>query len=282
MLVFFRSANLTLTPHAKLVQLQRSLLTSSAGLGLVAVSYDSTATLRAFADKHAITFPMLSDQGSKTIAAWGILNHEATGRTAGIPYPGTYVLDSKGVIVSRNFEEAYQERDSAASIVAALQQSSASAAGAKASGPLGAGAELIAKYVKLRLGASDTVAAPGHRITLTLDVIPGPKIHVYAPGQSECISIADVNDSPVRLLPIFPRAHRLSTLIGRVQVFDKPFRVHQSVTLTLTPSMRQRATAREALVVAGSFEYQACDNKVCYRPETIPVQWTLSLTPIEP
>ena len=140
--------------------------------------------------------------------------------------------------------------------------------------------------MKLRLGASDTVAAPGHRITLTLDVIPGPKIHVYAPGQSGYISIAlTMNDSPdwKAVAPIFPRATPFVDPVGeRVQVFDKPFRVHQSVTLTLTPSMRQRATAREALVVAGSFEYQACDNKVCYRPETIPVQWTLSLTPIEP
>ena len=269
------------------MQLQRSLPDiQRAGLGLVAVSYDSTATLRVFADKHAITFPMLSDQGSKTITAWGILNREATGRTAGIPYPGTYVLDSKGVIVSRNFEEAYQERDSAASIVAALQQSSSSTADAKARALLGAGTELIGKYVKLRLGASDTVAAPGHRITLTLDVTPGPKIHVYAPGQSGYISIAlKMNDSPdwKAGAPVFPRATPFVDPLGeRVQVFDKPFRVHQSVTLTLTPSMRQRATAREALVVPGSFEYQACDDKVCYRPETIPVQWTLSLTPIEP
>ena len=269
------------------MQLQRSLPDiQRAGLGLVAVSYDSTATLRAFANKHAITFPMLSDQGSKTIAAWGILNREATGRTAGIPYPGTYVLDPKGVIVSRNFEEAYQERDSAASIIAALQRSSTPTAGARASALLGAGTELIGKYVKLRLGASDTVAAPGHRIILTLDVTPGPKIHVYAPGQSGYISIAlTMNDSPdwKTVAPVFPRATPFVDPVGeRVQVFDKPFRVNQSVTLTLTPAMRQRATARETLVVAGSFEYQACDDKVCYRPETIPVQWTLSLTPIEP
>ena len=95
------------------MQLQRSLPDiQRAGLGLVAVSYDSTATLRAFADKHGITFPMLSDRGSKTITAWGLLNREATGRAKGVPYPGTYVLDAKAVIVSRNFEQAYQERDS--------------------------------------------------------------------------------------------------------------------------------------------------------------------------
>ena len=43
------------------MQLQRSLPDiQRAGLGVVAVSYDSVDTLRAFADKHAVTFPMLS------------------------------------------------------------------------------------------------------------------------------------------------------------------------------------------------------------------------------
>lgn len=262
------------------MQLQRSLPEiQRAGLGLVAVSYDSTETLRAFAAKHGITFPMLSDQGSKTITAWGILNREATGRTAGIPYPGTYVIDTKGVIVSRNFEDAYTERDSAASIIAALQQSSSSVARA-------AGTEVVGKYVKVRLGSTDAVVAPGHRITLTLDVTPGPKIHVYAPGQTGYISIAlKVNESPDWKFaePVFPRPTPFVDPAGeRVQVFDKPFRVTQNITTTLTPSMRQRATAHENLTVTGSFEYQACDDKVCYRPETIPVQWTLALTPIEP
>src|SRR5207344_1805097 len=128
-------------------QLQRSLPDiQRAGLGLVAVSYDSVDTLRAFADKHTITFPMLSDQGSKTITAWGILNREATGRSMGVPYPGTYVLDPKGVIVSRNFEEAYQERDSAASIIAALRQPSTSS---KAEGSR---TEVLGKYLRLGLG----------------------------------------------------------------------------------------------------------------------------------
>ena len=242
------------------MQLQRSLPEiQRAGLGLVAVSYDSTATLQAFADKHAITFPMLSDQGSKTITAWGILNREATGRTAGIPYPGTYVLDAKGVIVSRNFEEAYQERDSAASIVAALRRSPP-AQSAKPGPQLSAGAELIGKYLKVRLGATDTVAAPGHRITLTMDVTPGPKIHVYAPEQRGYISIAlTMNDSPdwKAGAPLFPRATPFVDPVGeRVQVFDKPFRVTQNLTLALTPSIRQRATAREPLLVAGLADFR--------------------------
>jgi len=262
------------------VQLQRSLPDiQRAGLGLVAVSYDASATLRTFADKHAITFPMLSDAGSKTITAWGLLNREATGRTAGIPYPGTYVLDTKGVILSRNFEQAYQERDSAASIIAALRQSSTPTLGPN-------GSEVLGKYLKLRVGATDMIAAPGHRITLTLDVTPGPRIHVYAPGQTGYISIAlTMTASPdwVAAPPGFPTAKRFVDPAGeRVRVYDQPFRIRQDVTLALTPSLRQRAIAKEALVVAGALEYQACDDKVCYRPETIPVQWTIALTPIEP
>ena len=223
---------------------------------------------------------MLSDAGSKTITAWGLLNREATGRAVGIPYPGTYVLDTKGVVVSRNFEQAYQERDSAASIIAALQQSSTPS-------PLGStGPEVLGKYVRLRTGATDPIAAPGHRITLTFDVTPGPKIHVYAPGQTGYISIAlTMTNSPdwMPAPPMFPAAKPFVDPVGeRVQVYDQPFRIRQDVTLALTPSLRQRAVAKKALVVVGALEYQACDDKVCYRPETIPVQWTIALTPIEP
>jgi len=53
------------------------------------------------------------------------------------------------------------------------------------------------------------------------------------------------------------------------------------VTLTLTSSMRQRATNKETLTIAGHLEYQACDDKVCFRPETLALQWPIALTPIE-
>ena len=31
---------------------------------------------------------------------------------------------------------------------------------------------------------------------------------------------------------------------------------------------------------SGTIEYQACDDPVCYLPETIPVEWKLTLSPI--
>jgi hypothetical protein len=259
------------------VELQRSLddITRQ-GLSLAAISYDSPEILRTFAEKHGITFPMLSDPASKTITAWGLLNKEATGRTAGIPYPSTYVIDRRGVILSRDFEAAYQERGTAASILTHLA----------ATPPPPGATDVVGGHLKARVGASDAIAAPGQRVTLVVDVTPGEKIHVYAPPQDTYIPISLALDSSVDIKTTAamypaPRTIELAPLKEIVKVYDGPFRITQDVTLALTPALRQRATAKETLTITGSLEYQACDDKVCFPPETLPLRWTIALVPIE-
>ncbi len=88
---------------------------------LVGISYDSEAILKRFATKSAITFPLLSDAGSKTIEAFGILNQEAPDRWKGIPYPGTFIIDAKGVIRAKLFLEGYKERHAPEAIIEALK-----------------------------------------------------------------------------------------------------------------------------------------------------------------
>ena len=259
------------------MELQRSLKDITAqGLGLAAISYDSPDTLKAFADRHGITFPLLSDSGSRTITAWGILNTGATGRSAGIPYPGTYVIAASGIIRSRNFEAAYQERDTADSILAKL------APGAAPPGTT----EVAGRHAALRLGASDRVAAPGHRLTLFVDVAPAPGAHVYAPGQTGYIPVAltlDASADDTASPAVYPASTPFvfAPLKETVRVYARPFRIAEDVTLALTPSMRQRATAGDTLQIDGRFEYQACDARVCFPPETLPLHWTVTLVPIE-
>jgi hypothetical protein len=258
--------------------LQRSLgEIERQGLRLAAISYDSVETLKAFTAKHGITFPLLSDAGSKTIDAWGIRNTEATGRSAGIPHPGTFVIGRDGKIISRAFEDAYQERDTAASILSSLQRTPSASDGST---------EVVGRHLTARLSASDRVAAPGHRITLFIDVVPRKNIHLYAPGQQGYIAVelklessADFKVGAVH----FPasREYVFAPLNERVQVFDRPFRILQDVTLALTPALRQRASAKETVTLTGTLEYQACDDKVCYRPDSVPVTWTIGLVPIE-
>jgi peroxiredoxin len=50
------------------VELERNLTSiRKQGLGIAAVSYDSAAVLKNFADRQHITYPLLSDSGSQVI-----------------------------------------------------------------------------------------------------------------------------------------------------------------------------------------------------------------------
>ncbi len=93
------------------------------GFGLAGVSYDPVAVLSEFSARRGITFPLLSDPGSSTIKKYGILNTtvpETNKQTYGIPFPGTFMLNPRGVVTSRFFEQAYQERTTVSSIMARL------------------------------------------------------------------------------------------------------------------------------------------------------------------
>ena len=71
------------------------------GLGLVAISYDSQDTLKAFAGSRGITFPLIADRDSAMIRAFGIFNHleQPGARGYGIPHPGTFIVDRDGRLV---------------------------------------------------------------------------------------------------------------------------------------------------------------------------------------
>ena len=93
------------------MQLQRDLgRLEAAGITLAAVSYDDVEVLRTFAEAREIGFALLSDPESRTIDAYGVRNREATGRTAGIPHPGFFLIDREGVVRGRLFGEGYRER----------------------------------------------------------------------------------------------------------------------------------------------------------------------------
>lgn len=107
------------------MQLQASLNDlSDAGLQVVAISYDSTATLKKFADKEGITFPLLSDPESSIINAYAIRNVEAdkNAKLNGVPHPGTFIIDGKGVIRMKLGHEGYKKRHSVKELLTAAEK----------------------------------------------------------------------------------------------------------------------------------------------------------------
>lgn len=121
-LVFYRSADWCPYCRKQLQDLQKNLAAiESAGVQIVGVSYDSTAISATAANKLGLTFPLLSDTGSKVIDAYGIRNAEAKGRTAGIPHPVVFVIDRQGIIRAKLAREHYRDRPESAEIIAAIR-----------------------------------------------------------------------------------------------------------------------------------------------------------------
>lgn len=82
------------------------------------MSYDSVEVLDRFARRRKITFPLLSDVGSKTIDAFGLKNQE---RKDGVPHPGTVLVGEDGKVIAKLFHEGYRKRHLAEEIVAAAK-----------------------------------------------------------------------------------------------------------------------------------------------------------------
>ena len=243
------------------------------GLGLIAISYDAPDTHKKFADSRGITFPLISDTGSAIITRYGLLNDtvDPKSRTYGIPHPGTFIVDRKGVVVSRFFEDAYQERYTAATILGSL-------------GAAVGGATVSANTLHLSMTASisDTVAAPGERLAITIDVTPKPGMHLYAPGKHDYQVVRLTLDPQPWLRPhatIYPASeiYHFKPLNERVEVFMKPFRLRRDVTLLATPEAQKLLGGMMTVALTGALEYQACDDKVCFNPARVPISFVVSL-----
>jgi hypothetical protein len=244
------------------------------GLGLLAVSYDSTETLKQFAESRKITFPLIADPGSAIIRRYGLLNEgvDPKSRNYGIPHPGTFIVDRKGVVVSRFFEDAYQERYTTAAMLSGIGGASAF----KATTP----------HLSMTVSLSDTAAAPGARLSLVADVTPAPTMHVYAPGK-HTYQVIRLAIDPQPWLKVHPIVYPPSTIYHfkpldeRVEVFMRPFRLRRDVTLLATQEAQKLLGAMTAATLSGALEYQACDDTICFNPMRVPITFTIALNALD-
>ena len=245
------------------------------GLGVAAISYDSVAVLKSFAERRGITFPLLSDADSKIIRDFGIFNEQSKEGSMqyGIPYPGTYLVDRAGRVTAKYFEDDYTQRYTAGDILVSRFGESAGAAHTAAEG----------KHLRVSASASNARVRSGQRISLVLDVQLGPRLHVYAPGvNSDYIPIEwSMKESPAIVVraATYPasRMLRLEAIGETAPVFEGAFRLVREVTVARDAAVRPLLDAEGKLTIEGGLKYQACDDRVCYPPETVPVRWTLQV-----
>ena len=282
---------------------------TAAGIGIAAISYDSEQTLLAFAEHRGITFPLLSDDDSAVIRDYGILNTvvaEGLGPDAdapdvvaavhryvaapvfdspelrrmidGTPFPGTFVLDARGRVTSRFFEEFYRERSSTATVmlksgiglspIEAIQGTTA--------------------HLKFTAYPSNTIVTNGMRFSLMLEVEPNPGMHVYAPCAEEMgyrvIGFNMASSDYVRYEPVeFPESeiYHFEPLDEFVPAYQGPFTLLQEAVIDASAEIEAELKNTDAITLSGTLDYQACDDAICYLPASVPISFTLEFQQLD-
>lgn len=248
------------------------------GLGVVAITYDSVEILADFAKRRGITFPLLADSKSEIIRAFQVLNTAVPPDHLwyGVPYPGTFIVDQNGVIRAKYFEARYQDRYSAPTI---LLQEFGSVSGTR---------QIVVKtdHLELQYYSTRDTVRPSLRLTLVADFQLPPKMHVYAPGVENYLPIRLELDSSPNYV-VYPADYPKSEILflpaidEKVPVYHGNFRVAQDVTMAATSVLRPILTGTKEIKITGKLFYQACDDKICYLPQTIPLEWVLKVEPLD-
>ena len=186
----------------------------------------------------------------------------------GIPFPGTFVVDEKGRVVAKYFEQGHRQRTTADTVLVKV-------------GGVGGGerTKTRTEHLALEVYATQDRVRPGSRIMLVLDIELPPKMHVYAPGEHSYRPVSFSLDPDPHLWAHeteYPEAEvlHLPAIQESVPVYHGRVRITRDVTVS--PRL-----AEPSLKISGSFEYQACDDEICYRPQQVPLQVEVELEPLD-
>ena len=169
-------------------------------------------------------------------------------------------------------------------LLALLLTASGPASSAQAPNPFGDPVRTSTNHLTVESSISRLSAAPGDRLTVTLDVTPRRAIHVYAPGKHDyqVVGLAIEAQPWLRAEPTkYPPSEKyhFEPLNETVEVYSTSFRLGRDVTILDTPEARKALAGQSSVTIAGQLEYQACDDKVCYSPAKVPVRFIVTLKP---
>ena len=277
---------------------------TDSGVGVAAISYDTREVLSDFASEYGITYPLLSDADSRTITEFGILNtvaNEGMGSAAddpdvvadvekyvavsgagefavGTPYPGTFKIGADGKVEARFFEAFYRDRNTTANVMLKLGMDLSPVAAIEGASP----------QLKFTAYPSNANVFPGSRFSVAVRVEPEPGMHVYAPGAEKLgykvIGLTLDPSSQFRYEPVnYPESkiYHFKPLDEHVPAYDDDFTLVQEVVVEANGEAQAALAGLESLTLTGTFNYQACDDEICYLPAAVPLSFTLDLADID-
>ncbi len=240
------------------------------GVRIAAVSYDSQETLKGFADKHGIGFPLLSDHDSAVIRSFGIFNMNiAPGlRGHGVPHPVDYLVAADGILISKYFVPNYMHRVTASAVVL------------REFGTVGEDAGTVtlrSGALAVEIGLSSGKAFAGQEISYWAKFKLDPGWHVYgAPLPDAYTATSIAFDDPKIVSQSFelPEAQPMGLVaLGEtLPVYGGSFQGLGSLLLKF-PIEASR------IALSGTLRFQQCSATVCEAPESISFELPLFIEP---
>jgi cytochrome c biogenesis DsbD-like protein len=132
------------------------------------------------------------------------------------------------------------------------------------------------QHITVDPSTSAATVAKGGVVTLLADIVPKPKIHVYATdkGGFTPVSMVVASQPSISVGKVkypTPEAGITPGTDTLIPMFTKPFRLEAPVTIA--PS----AKSGETLTIAGAINYQACNETLCFPMTSLPVTWTVTV-----
>jgi DsbC/DsbD-like thiol-disulfide interchange protein len=178
-------------------------------------------------------------------------------------------VDVQGKVVSKYFEDDYRDRISTADILT------------RQYGTPPAEAKNVRETAHLTLttAASNHLARPGLRIALILDIVLKPGMHLYAPGVQGYIPIDWKLEEGLPAAKRHPFEYppsemmRLEAIGETVPVYRGHIKIVREITFGQEGALKALVSSAGELIIKGSFRYQACDDRKCYLPQDLPLEW---------
>jgi hypothetical protein len=286
------------------VQLQNDVsILRRAGLGLAAISYDSTGVLSEFAKRKSIAFPLLSDHESEVIRAYGVADRryrkgmeldvekeqlylDPTGNVPvfGLSYPAVFVLSPEHRVKWRFVSEGSELRLTGAAIlenaVGGIVDESRTPVTSSNIG-----------NIAVTATATNTSVGLGNRIRIAVELKIPKGFHVYGPevgseykgvswqmDPTDCLEIGE---------PVYPKPEwRLMKSTNEdLPVYEGTLRISREIIVkpalkATDPSLFKLFCDRcldptSHIKASGVFKFQACDERLCYPPQIVRPQWKL-------
>ena len=255
------------------------------GIKLYALSYDDQETLAEFERHHQIRYTLLSDIDSAVIKQFGLLNTEVSKSDAflyGIPFPGVYVCDENGIVVSKFFHDSYKKRESPEALIdAALGKividENAPRVSASES-DIGITASVRGGNASLRQGII-------RQLIVRFELPEG--LHIYGDPVPEGLTATKISVSGPEGLQVMPAQYppssalRLESLGVELQVWSGQVDVVIPIYATGELASECRPLDAPSTSLTIDIHYQACNDTTCLLPTQKNMTLELPLDVIE-